>query len=512
MWRKRGRSGGEKIRVVRNVAFPVVNRNGPGQLVSIHCRASLEKRGNPIIPFGPDEVISRHRGQELEENPLVTFFDTEPRIGHNIFVCGNSLDLAFVIVDRMARYGFSETRKIIATGCLLGNEGTVGMVDDFDRKLDLLLQSGLQDFLLIFPKENVTGSVQDKLQGLVDKQGAECKAIDNLDDAKFLWTVKPADRGMSKWIPAGILVMAATVCVVLAVPPLLSLLSTRSPGEQPPSPPEKSIWTSGEKGYYHTQLCPPLPPALASIRLPGYQCVPTRGTLDNIERVGAHPTSIGLAQLDVYADEEPRRAEEFKTLQVIRSDTVCEGLFLITKKSDVSLDRVREFARRVNVILPPKGSGSAASFRILQKYDPKGLGGVREVNIRYEADATAVINEVASSTDDAVGFIVQFAEPGNENIRLIMEKGLTVIPVVSPDILNVRPPGGQPVYKSETFTLKSGIFGVFATRVTTACTPVAMITGDPEALNDEVDRGNQMDLIRKLRQLPATTLVPQKNR
>jgi hypothetical protein len=61
-------------------------------------------------------------------------------------------DLAFVIADRMARYGYVENRTIIATGCLRGNDGGVGRVDGFERKMLLLHKSDLRGFLFIFPK------------------------------------------------------------------------------------------------------------------------------------------------------------------------------------------------------------------------------------------------------------------------------------------------------------------------------------------------------------------------
>jgi hypothetical protein len=225
-----------------------------------------------------------------------------------------------------------------------------------------------------------------------------------------------------------------------------------------------------------------------------------------------------LVQLDVYASEQARRSEEFKKLKVIRSDIACEGLWMVTMNPDLTTyEQFQPIAKRIPIILPKRGSGSAATFAILQEHDPKGLGEVREVNIRYMPDATAVINETASRTDGAVGFIVQFAEPENANIRLIAEKGLNVISMASRDILKITQPGGQQVYQQKEFTLKSGglfdIFGFFAKRAMTACTPVAMITGAPEAIiGEEGKRDDQRALIQRIAELPPEVLVPQKSR
>src|SRR5215813_3990317 len=76
--------------------------------------------------------------------------------------------------------------------------------------------------------------------------------------------------------------------------------------------PSKSINTGGEKGAYHTLFCPPLPVALSNAYFQGYTCTPSKGTLENIERVLKNPTSIGFVQLDVYANEASKRQEEFR--------------------------------------------------------------------------------------------------------------------------------------------------------------------------------------------------------
>ena len=61
----------------------------------------------------------------------------------------------------------------------------------------------------------------------------------------------------------------------------------------------RSINTGGEKGAYHTLFCPPLPAALSNAYFQGYTCTPSKGTLENIDRVLRYPTSVGFVQLDV---------------------------------------------------------------------------------------------------------------------------------------------------------------------------------------------------------------------
>jgi hypothetical protein len=275
----------------------------------------------------------------------------------------------------------------------------------------------------------------------------------------------------------------------------------------------KSINTGGEKGAYHALFCPPLPAELSNAYFQGYTCTPSKGTLENIDRVLKNPTSIGFVQLDVYANEAIKRPDEFRKLTVIRSDIACEGLWMVTKNPDLkNYGHILALSRRIPFILPAQGSGSAASFAFLQANDPDGLGRIPEANKRYVADATAVLNETASSTNGAVGFFVQFADPENANIKLIEEKRLTVIPVASRQILHIKL-NDRDIYELQTFSLKaSGLF-VKATEATTACTAVAIITGTPEAFgNDRAKVDDQRDLIQKVRGVAAEKLLPQESR
>jgi hypothetical protein len=274
----------------------------------------------------------------------------------------------------------------------------------------------------------------------------------------------------------------------------------------------KSINTAGEKGAYHTLFCPPLPATLSNAYFQGYECTPSKGTLENIARVLRYPTSIGLVQLDVYANEAINRGEEFKKLTLIRSDIACEGLWMVTKNPELmNYGHIQAFSQRINFILPERESGSAPTFAFLQKNDPDGLGRVPEDNKRYVADATAVLNETASSASGEVGFFVQFADPENANIKLMVEKGLKVIPVVTKEILDKKL-SGQSIYQLQTFNLKSGGLFVTPTEATAACTPVAIITGAPEVFGNNRDKvDNQKELIQAVKNIPAEKLLPKEN-
>lgn len=276
----------------------------------------------------------------------------------------------------------------------------------------------------------------------------------------------------------------------------------------------KTINTGGPQGAYHTLFCPPFPPALARVYFNGYACTTSRGTLENITRALEAPGAIGFAQLDVYSREAARRPAEFQRLTVIRRDIACEGLWMITRNDRLAtLGDVQGLARRINFILPPRESGSTASFSYLREIDPEGLGRIQEANIRYGRDATDVIEQVAASTDGAVGFFVQFADPTNANIKLLVERNLHVVPVVSRELLRARV-DNEAVYQVQEFALsEGGVFGIGgrSRNATTACTPVAVFTATPDVMPAGSARDDQRDLIQRLREVPSAQLLPQQS-
>ena len=275
----------------------------------------------------------------------------------------------------------------------------------------------------------------------------------------------------------------------------------------------KAINTGGPAGAYHSTFCPPIPGVLANAYFQGYACTPSAGTVQNIQRVLQQPTNIGFAQLDVFAREASQRPAEFERLSLIRTDIACEGLWMVTKNPDIDFGRVLGLARRIQWVLPPQGSGSTASFNYLRSIDPDGLGRVPDTNITYMNDATSVLNRIADSTNGEVGFFVQFADPRNANIKLIAERGLRVIPVISREILRANVNGTQ-VYQAQTFQLtQGGMFGIGgrAQTATTACTPVAVFTGSPAAFPERNGQDDARELISRVQAVPRNSLMPQDN-
>lgn len=290
----------------------------------------------------------------------------------------------------------------------------------------------------------------------------------------------------------------------------VSLAACATQAQAQPGP---AINTGGPTGAYHTVFCPPLPGALAAAYFHGYGCTPSAGTVENIERGLAAPSQIGLAQLDIFARMRAgAQGARLAALTVARQLPACEGLWMVTNNQALTdFGKVLELLRRIRFVLPAAQSGSAATFAFLRSLDPEGLGQIPEASIGNEASVGAMLSRIAASTTGEVGFFVQFADPSNDNIRFIVEHNLAVIPVVSRPILRAQI-DGQPVYQVRSFSLTTGgAFGIGgrARRVDAACTPVALITGDPERMPPGAARTDQEELVRRLRSLPDGAFLPQ---
>lgn len=266
----------------------------------------------------------------------------------------------------------------------------------------------------------------------------------------------------------------------------------------------KSIWTGGPAGAYHNTFCPPLEPALAQAQFTGYKCQTSGGSVDNITKVLAQPTSIGFVQLDVYARTVAEKPEVAEKTTVIRQ-LACEGVWMVTKNPRLkNYGDVLGLSRRLPFIVA--GGGSKATFEFMQSLDPEGLGRAR--NVDFAKDATEVVNRIKGNAD-AVGVFVQFADPENGNIKAMMEAGATVIPVISRELIRAKA-DGKDVYQVQTFQLASGLFT--AKEATTACTPVALVTGNPKLFTERNDLDDQNDLIREVSNLPEASLLPKEGR
>ena len=266
------------------------------------------------------------------------------------------------------------------------------------------------------------------------------------------------------------------------------------------------INTGGPNAPYHASFCPVLKSHLKLAQF-DYACTPSSGTRENIERVLGNPRQLGYGQLDVFV-QEARALKGEGALTILRQDDARECVFAATRNKDVTnYGELSGFAGRLRFILPPAGSGSAATFQFLRGLDADGLG--RAKSVTNAASTEEAIRE-ALSADDTVSLFVQFADPDSERFALIRKLGGHVVPVIDRTILR-QEVDGRKIYFAQETQVEAAEWIRSGRKVVTACTPLVLFTGKPEQVQGEQARKDHADLIRTVSALQAGALLPEES-
>ncbi len=263
------------------------------------------------------------------------------------------------------------------------------------------------------------------------------------------------------------------------------------------------INTGGETGAYHATFCPPLAEALRKNKF-DYACTPSQGSLENIQRVAADPGQVGFSQLDAFALETDNLGNQNLFVR-IRADMARECVFMVTKNRAVSnFGQVASVASQLHFILPPQKSGSVATFQLLQRIDPQGLGLAR--NVTYANSVDEALTQ-ALGADDAVALFVQFPDPANARFKSIAKQGGNIIPVIDRAILR-QEADGEKIYFADETEIAPPKWNKSADKIVTACTPMILFTGASDRIADANERKDQDDLVRTIKSLAVEDLRP----
>jgi hypothetical protein len=233
----------------------------------------------------------------------------------------------------------------------------------------------------------------------------------------------------------------------------------------------ETIHTGSDKGSYYNVFCPLVQSAIKKEYF-NHSCGTSDGTADNIEKVKATPTDIGIGQMDLLADETE--------LEIINPDIGMECMYAVT--SDASITSLSGLSSRIPLVLPGEGSGSQKSFERLQGLD-EGLASLR--NITNASSAYEAVEKVVSG-DAIMAFFVQFPDTRNEVFKLINDNELSFVPVISRNILR-QEVNGQRLYEAlEVNVTPQGLLSMLkredAPKIQTSCTSIALFTGKADTL------------------------------
>ena len=265
--------------------------------------------------------------------------------------------------------------------------------------------------------------------------------------------------------------------------------------------------TGGSGWRLHASFCPALIGQLKLAQF-DYQCTPSSGTRENMERVLADPRQLGYGQLDVFVLEEPP-AEGRRPPSPSPARTTCANACSPSPATRTSTNygQLAAYADKLRFILPPTGSGSAGTFQFLRSIDADGLGKAKAIS---NAASTEDAIREALSADDTVSLFVQFADPDNARFDLVRKLGGHLVPVIDRNILR-QEVGGKKIYFAQETQVENAQWIKQGRKLVTACTPVVLFTGHPDRVQGEQAKKDHEDLIRTIGDLKPGSLLPQES-
>lgn len=266
-----------------------------------------------------------------------------------------------------------------------------------------------------------------------------------------------------------------------------------------------AVWGGGKKGdsTYTDAYVPQIISTLESQALAGYSWGGvSEGTVFNVEQVSKNPTNLAVGQLDLIRSLKGQISSDGKPYQftVLAENLGPECLYLVTNlKGYKTFGDFLGNSFQITVATGGPKSGSFATLENLAQLYPD----IQNMIVQNVGSAPDIIAAVKAGKATH-GFFIMRPDPQSATFKAIADAGMTIIPVIDFGI--------EGLY--DFLELKVANGGLFsdAKFVTTACTSVALITGDPtsdaaQALQPR-DKKRLEVTIQKIGSLPAETLRP----
>jgi len=245
---------------------------------------------------------------------------------------------------------------------------------------------------------------------------------------------------------------------------------------------DDKLLTGDKTGAYYNDIGPQVEKVLEG-KLFRYTLEPGAGTGGNFEAIAQVPYTVGLGQADAYAlldQATPGVVASVPTRVRECAFAVTKNKALVGTRSGEGWGNIMAVSNRLRVALPNAKSGSALTWKYIQSFN-KALGDVGQID-NYNTTAAALQATANGSAD--IAFFVQMPDVDNSLFRLAQDLRLSWVGVGGRDMLlqTVRTArGAQQVYFLDTVPVAKTWFGFGPPEtITTACTRVVVMTGDPE--------------------------------
>ena len=261
--------------------------------------------------------------------------------------------------------------------------------------------------------------------------------------------------------------------------------------------------TGGSGGAYTRASAQPLVGQLKLAQF-DYQCTPSSGTRENMERVLADPRQLGYGQLDVFV-LEARQLKAETAFVIARQDDVRECVFAVTRNRDIGQLRRAGRLRRQAALHP-----AAARLRQRRHVPVPARHRCRRARQGQVGQQRRV--DRGRHPRGAVGR--RYGQPvravrrsRQRAFELVRKLGGHLVPVIDRNILR-QEVNGKKIYFAQETQVENAQWIKQGRKLVTACTPVVLFTGHPERVQGEQARKDHEDLIRTIGDLKPGSLLP----
>lgn len=248
----------------------------------------------------------------------------------------------------------------------------------------------------------------------------------------------------------------------------------------------KKVWGGGDKSTstYSGKYVPHIIKVLEENRLAGYEWAgKSEGTVMNAEMVTANPTHLAVGQLDILRNIKGNpmaNGNDNYAFTILHENIGPECLYAVTaQKGYTTWGHVLGNAWDLTIFTGGAKSGAYGTLQGLIQIYPD----MADAKVVNAGGAMDIIDQVRR-TPSSIGFFVMRPDPNSPVFMKIVDSKLSLVPVVDFEL--------EGLY--EFLDLKVAHGGLFSGGEfhTTACTSVALITGDLS----QVDQSNTRDYKR----------------
>jgi hypothetical protein len=193
----------------------------------------------------------------------------------------------------------------------------------------------------------------------------------------------------------------------------------------------------------------------------------SKGSMENLQRLGNGEAQLGFAQLDAYAQYLKAGG---KPLEIVASLGKECGYLVVKKNGKVTSEKDLRRAKDATIAIGEEGSGSAIMWQYMTTLVPE----YKNAKILYQGGTRAINQIDTPGGPDAYLFVTA---PGNLEHKLIQavgaNKNLKFVDVDKGG-LDAKLPNGKPIYEFDKVAVCSSTFGC---SIETVCTASYLFAG-----------------------------------